>query len=232
MMFMIPMPPTTSEIEAIPPSSSVSVALIDDAAASSWVWLKTLKSAVSVGGEVVAVAQQRRDRGLGRGHLVRVGDADTPIVRTRVAADEVLLHDADRDEDLVVGVLEAGAALGLEDADDLERQAADRDLASRCRWRRGRGSSRSSRRGRRRGGPASTLGVGQEGALPDVVGADRRIGRGRADDGRGRRLGAGRDGQAGRDLRARRRRSTAACRSRSRRRAVSVVGRAAAGRSG
>jgi hypothetical protein len=32
MMFMIPMPPTTSEIEAIPPSSSVSVALIDDAA--------------------------------------------------------------------------------------------------------------------------------------------------------------------------------------------------------
>ena len=30
MMFMIPMPPTISEIEAIPPSSSVSVPLIDD----------------------------------------------------------------------------------------------------------------------------------------------------------------------------------------------------------
>ena len=49
MMFMIPMPPTTSEIEAIPPSRSVSVALIEEAAASSWVWLKTLKSAVAVG---------------------------------------------------------------------------------------------------------------------------------------------------------------------------------------
>jgi hypothetical protein len=37
MMFMIPMPPTTSEIEAMPPSSSVSVPLIDEAAASSCV---------------------------------------------------------------------------------------------------------------------------------------------------------------------------------------------------
>ena len=35
MMFMIPMPPTISEIEAMPPSRNVSVALIDDAVASS-----------------------------------------------------------------------------------------------------------------------------------------------------------------------------------------------------
>ena len=48
MMFMIPMPPTTSEIEAIPPSSSVSVPLIDEAASSSWVWSKMLKSASSL----------------------------------------------------------------------------------------------------------------------------------------------------------------------------------------
>ena len=47
-MFMIPMPPTTSEIEAIPPRRSVSVVLIDDAASRSWVWLKTEKSAVAV----------------------------------------------------------------------------------------------------------------------------------------------------------------------------------------
>ena len=37
MMFMIPMPPTTSEIEAMPPSRSVSVPLIDEAAASNCV---------------------------------------------------------------------------------------------------------------------------------------------------------------------------------------------------
>ena len=48
MMFMIPIPPTINEIEAIPPRSRVSVALIDDAASSSWVWLNTEKSAVSV----------------------------------------------------------------------------------------------------------------------------------------------------------------------------------------
>ena len=125
MMFMIPMPPTTSEIEAMPPSSRVSVALIEDAASSSWVWSKTLKSSSS------AAARSWRSRssavsvGLGRGHLVGLGDAD-PDRADRVAADEVLLHDPDRHHDLVVGILEAAAALGLEDADDLERDAADR----------------------------------------------------------------------------------------------------------
>ena len=152
MMFMIPMPPTISEIEAIPPSSSVSVALIDDAAASSWVWLKTLKSAVSVGGQVVAVAEQRGDRRAGRGHLVRVGDGDADRP-DGVAADEVLLDDADRDDDLVVGVLEAGPALGLEDADDPERQAADGDLGAEVAGAEAEGRRRSSRRGRRRAGP-------------------------------------------------------------------------------
>ena len=171
MMFMIPMPPTTSEIEAIPPSSRVSVALIDDAAASSWVWLKTLKSAVSVGGQVVPVAEQGRDRGAGGGHLVGIGDRDADRA-DGVAADEVLLDDADRDEDLVVGILEPGPALGLEDADHPERQAADRDLGCRCRWHRARGWSRSSRRGRRRAGRWSRLASVRKRALPDVVGAD------------------------------------------------------------
>ena len=58
-----------------------------------------------------------------------VGDADADRPHA-VAADEVLLHVADRHHDLVVGVLEAGAALGLEDADDRERDAADLDLGA------------------------------------------------------------------------------------------------------
>ena len=45
MMFMIPIPPTTSEIEAMPPRRRVSVELIEDAVSSSWAWSKTLKSA-------------------------------------------------------------------------------------------------------------------------------------------------------------------------------------------
>ena len=64
---------------------------------------------------------------LGGVHLGGVGDADADGPDA-VAADEVLLHGADRHHDLVVGILEAGAALGLEDADHPERQAADRDL--------------------------------------------------------------------------------------------------------
>ena len=91
MMFMIPMPPTTSEIEAIPPSSRVSVALIEDAASSSWVWLKTLKSAVSVAARSWRSRSSAVIAALRRGHLVRVGDAhaDRP---DGVAADEVLLR--------------------------------------------------------------------------------------------------------------------------------------------
>ena len=69
-MFMIPMPPTTSEIEAIPPSSRVSVAA-DRGRGLEQLGLVEDAEVVVIGGrEVVAIAQQRGDRGLGRGHLV------------------------------------------------------------------------------------------------------------------------------------------------------------------
>ena len=116
-MFMIPMPPTISEIEAMPPSSSVRVPLIDEAASSSWVWSKMLKSSSSL---VARSWRWRRSAvmvGLGGVHVRAVGDADADRAHA-VAADEVLLHGPDRHHDLVVGVLEAGSALGLEDADD------------------------------------------------------------------------------------------------------------------
>ena len=129
MMFMIPMPPTISEIEAMPPSSSVSVPLIDDAVSSSWAWSKIEKSSSSVAASSWRVRRSAGDLGLHRVHLRLVGDADADRPDA-VAGDEVLVHDADRDHDLVVGILEPGAALGLEDADQAERQAADRDLAA------------------------------------------------------------------------------------------------------
>ncbi len=44
MMFMIPMPPTTREIEAMPPRSSVSRPVTDENVSSSWAWLAMLKS--------------------------------------------------------------------------------------------------------------------------------------------------------------------------------------------
>ena len=91
MMFMIPMPPTTSEIEAIPPSSRVSVPLIEDAAASSWVWSKMLKSSSSVAARSWRSRSSAVMLGLGRGHRRPVGDAD-PDRPDAVAADEVLLH--------------------------------------------------------------------------------------------------------------------------------------------
>ena len=129
MMFMIPMPPTISEIEAMPAEQQRQRAA-DRVGGLEQLRLVEDREVVVVGrGEAVARPQERRDLGLDRGHLRLVGDADAdrPDV---VARDEVLADDADRHHDLVVGVLEAGAALGLEDADQLERQAADGDLAA------------------------------------------------------------------------------------------------------
>ena len=69
MMFMIPMPPTTSEIEAIPPSSSVSVPLIDDAAVEQLGLVEDGEVGVIGRGELVALAQQRGDLGVRGRHV-------------------------------------------------------------------------------------------------------------------------------------------------------------------
>ena len=49
MMFMIPMPPTRSEIEAIPASSRVSRSLTPLTVVSSWAWSAIVKSSVPPG---------------------------------------------------------------------------------------------------------------------------------------------------------------------------------------
>ena len=103
----------------------------------------------------------------------------TPIVETLERAHEQLAHGRERHDDLVV--LGAGPALGLHDPDQIERQAADVD-------------------GRADQAPGQAQVVGgraaddrdpqvvihrrlvEQGAGPHVVGEDRQIARGRADD--------------------------------------------------
>ena len=59
MMFMIPMPPTTSEMAAMPASSSDSRPEIELKVSRIWAWLEMVKSSVA-GSRAVALAQQRR----------------------------------------------------------------------------------------------------------------------------------------------------------------------------
>jgi hypothetical protein len=47
MMFMIPMPPTSSEIDAIAASSSDMTSVVPCAASASWSWLRMVKSSSS-----------------------------------------------------------------------------------------------------------------------------------------------------------------------------------------
>ena len=175
----------------MPPSSSVSVPLIALAVCEQLRLVEDREVVVVGRREVVARPQECRDLGLDPGHLRLVGDADAdrPDV---VARDEVLADDPDRHHDLVVGVLEAGTALGLEDADQPERQAADGDLAADRA-----GVELEVVRGRRaEHRDAQVLldrRVGQERALPHVVGPDRGVVGGRADDRGGRRLAVGAD---------------------------------------
>ena len=74
----------------------------------------------------MAHPEQPGDRVAGRLHLAAAGDAhaDRP---DGIAADEVLANRPDRNEDLVVGIGESRSALWLQDADHLERDAADGD---------------------------------------------------------------------------------------------------------
>ena len=111
MMFMIPIPPTTSAIEAMPPSSSVSVPLIVEAACSSWVWSKIWKSSLSV---APMPCRTRRSSAIWSRtglHVGPVGDAH-PDRADAAPARRSTSNRAERDEHLVVGVLEPAPPFG------------------------------------------------------------------------------------------------------------------------
>ncbi len=110
MMFMTPMPPTSREMAATAPSSTVKTSLVLWLVASrlawfstwNWVWPVALlwfdASTAVISADAASVAGARR----GLGH---------DLVHLAVVAGEVVLHRGDGDQDDVVLVLEAVGAL-------------------------------------------------------------------------------------------------------------------------
>ena len=71
MMFMMPMPPTTSEMDAMPASRMVSSSLMESTDASSWAWSAMLKSSVPPDAMAWRTLEQRGGGRLDRVHLLR-----------------------------------------------------------------------------------------------------------------------------------------------------------------
>ncbi len=124
MMFMMPMPPTSSEIAAMPTSSSVSVGrellrrLYELRRATH------LEVVLATVGDVVPLLQQRRNRRLRPIHVVGVVDLREDLVDVlRVV--QACLGDGERDVDHVILVPQSVGPLGLQHADDAERLAAN-----------------------------------------------------------------------------------------------------------
>ncbi len=82
MMFMIPMPPTSSEIEAMPPSRRVSSPLTELTVPSSWAWSAMVKSSVPPRGDAVTLLEQVRAPTPGRRSIWSADATLMPIERT------------------------------------------------------------------------------------------------------------------------------------------------------
>jgi len=99
-MFMIPIPPTRSEIEAIPASSKVSVSLTPLTVAQQ-LGLGGDREVVYAVRDAVALFERRRDLGGDGGNLILVHGAEADR-GDAVAAHEQLVGGGERDEHLVV----------------------------------------------------------------------------------------------------------------------------------
>ena len=124
MMFITPIPPTSSEIAATSPSSVVNTLLVELEVSSSEPWLRTLKPGSAVSVILCRSSRIWRDLGFGgveRGFGLRLdGDrVDRPEARQRV------LHGRDRRHHDVVLVGCAVGALFREHADDFVVAAVD-----------------------------------------------------------------------------------------------------------
>ena len=192
MMFMIPMPPTMSEIEAMPAEQQRQRAADRGRGSSSWVWSKTLKSSSSVGGEVVAVAQERGDLGAWRRSSGPPSATLTPIVRTLSPPTKYFCTVPIGTMTWSSGSWKPVPPLGwrmpmTRNGRPPIEISVPRSL----------GAEPEVVGGRRaEDGDAQVVvdaDVGQERALPDLVGADRRVVRRGADDRRRRVLVAGGD---------------------------------------
>ena len=122
MMFMIPMPPTSRLIDAIPASSSDRKPVIVPNADRSCAWSMTVKSSSAPSGIPWRARSRLEMATLVSGMASGPGRADRDRL-DGVARDEVVAQRRERDEHLVVE-----DALGLEDADHAERHAAHEDV--------------------------------------------------------------------------------------------------------
>ena len=125
MMFMMPMPPTTREMPAIEPSSSVMILEMEFDRVGDFLLVEDVEVVVAAGGQAMALAQQAGDLLLGDFHAVGAGDLDVDGAQVFVAGDA--LHGGGvGNDDAVVLVLAAHArALAFEQADDDEGNVVD-----------------------------------------------------------------------------------------------------------
>ena len=107
MMFMIPMPPTMSEIEAMPAEHERQRAAHRRDGLEQLRLVEDLEVVILGGREPVPLRAAASVIAALAASISGSERALTAIVRTASRAREVLLQRRDRDEDLVVGVLEA-----------------------------------------------------------------------------------------------------------------------------
>ena len=91
-MFMIPMPPTSSEMPAIEASTTVNVPVMVEAVAAMSLCDITLKSACAEVEMLWRCSQQVGHRLLDGGHLLRVGRLHRDLRQVRVAHQQLLLR--------------------------------------------------------------------------------------------------------------------------------------------
>ena len=161
MMFMMPMPPTRSDTAAMPASSAVNVAVVSLSTLSRSAWLRMLKSfgwswrRRCVRRSAVWISP------IATGERVFRVDA-RPDVVDPIGAEDLKAPGLERDEDLLVGVAEAGRTLSGHHADHRELPRRDADLLADdgLADRRRRAAAGRRRRARRRArDPCSPRGV-------------------------------------------------------------------------
>ena len=124
MMFMMPMPPTSSEIAAMPTSSSVSVVENCCAVCTNCVELRTWKSSWELSVMLCRCSSSVVIAVCAPVHVVRVIDLREDLVD--ILRDvQARLGDGEGDIDHVVLVSQSAGPLGLQHADDAERLAAN-----------------------------------------------------------------------------------------------------------
>ena len=127
MMFMIPIPPTSRLTAAMPASRKPKVCVVCWKVDSTSAWLRIWKS-FSPPVRILCWRRSTRSISIIARFMCWMlstwhGDGAQPV-----GAHDAIARGLQRDEDLLVGVLKPLRALLAQDADDVERDAADLDF--------------------------------------------------------------------------------------------------------